>query len=325
MTDENTKDVFEKKTERLDIRLSHSKKQDFTQACENQGDTPSDAVRRFVATYIRRANRDEVASVIRFSPWKRGAVWAASLLIAGLIGTTIWGISSSRHSATLTAQLFDIYDENKNGLIDLGEISPDDFHLHRVLNIDGQDGISSEEFQAEGLMTWSFVESDNFKIIKNEVDLLKQTSTTQIVTSSGKPINLNQKMFVKRNGEFVELNNEADWEDFLASDIESIKEHGQITNSYGSTTDDFRAHPDIAAEAREYGQRHKTKYVQFDLRKPNNYELTVFEQEGFGKIQKSITPFQRSVTWVEGRKTPEIVMGMGRENAVLTQQASAAP
>jgi len=67
MTKENATEVFEKKTERLDIRVSHQKKQAFTQACEDQGDTPSHAVRRFITTYIRRANRDEVASTIRFS------------------------------------------------------------------------------------------------------------------------------------------------------------------------------------------------------------------------------------------------------------------
>ena len=43
---------FEKKTERLDVRLSHEKKQAFSEACENQGDTPSTAVRRFINSYI---------------------------------------------------------------------------------------------------------------------------------------------------------------------------------------------------------------------------------------------------------------------------------
>jgi len=38
---------MEKKSERLEVRLGYEEKQDFTEACENQGDTPSGAIRRF--------------------------------------------------------------------------------------------------------------------------------------------------------------------------------------------------------------------------------------------------------------------------------------
>jgi len=323
MTKDDIPQAFEKKTERLDIRLSHRKKEDFTQACVNQGDTPSHAVRRFISTYIRRANNDEMVSAIRFSPWKKRLAWTASAILIALIGTTIWRISSTRNSGTLTAEVFDIYDANKNGIIELGEISPYDFHLHRVLNIDGEDGISKAEFQPQGLMTWRFVDPVNSKIIKVNTGSLKQTSViTFNVSPDGKPLNLNQKMFVKRNGEFVELNNEADWEEFLASDLESIKEHGHIEN-FAESADVFLVPPEKTAEMREYEQKYNTKYVRFDLRKPNHFELTIFEQEGFGAIEKSVTSFQRGVTWVEGRSTPELVMGMGREKAVLTKQETA--
>jgi len=43
---------MEKKSERLEVRLGYEEKQTFTEACENQGDTPSGAVRRFINGYV---------------------------------------------------------------------------------------------------------------------------------------------------------------------------------------------------------------------------------------------------------------------------------
>ena len=317
MTQDNTPQPFEKKTERLDIRLSHRKKQDFTQACEAQGDTPSNAVRRFVTTYIRRANRDEAAAVIRFSPWKKRLALAATFIIVGMIGTTIWGISSSQKSTALTAELFDIYDGNKNGLIELGEISPDDFHLHRVLNIDGQDGISRAEFVTHGTMVWSFVNPENFKIIETKEGIFKQRTIARYSVShlpDGKSIDPNLPQFVKIDGEFVEL------------DMENEDEYNRLLGAADtSTLEEFRNKSKKSDAEIERLKKFSTKSVKFDLRKPDKFDLTVFEQQVTHAPTTSYSGYQRGVTWVEGRKTPELVMGMGRENAVLTKQVKAAP
>ena len=47
----------EKKTEMIEVRLPHSKKEAFKKACENEGITVSHAVRTFVDAYLRRSRR----------------------------------------------------------------------------------------------------------------------------------------------------------------------------------------------------------------------------------------------------------------------------
>lgn len=52
-----TKPRPEKKTEMIEVRLPHSKKEAFKQACEEEGITVSHAVRTFVDAYLRRSRR----------------------------------------------------------------------------------------------------------------------------------------------------------------------------------------------------------------------------------------------------------------------------
>lgn len=64
MADQETED-WEKKSERFEVRLAHSKKQAFQDACDAQGDTPSLAVRRFIDGYLNRADADVLSSAGR--------------------------------------------------------------------------------------------------------------------------------------------------------------------------------------------------------------------------------------------------------------------
>ncbi|MEL6665082.1 MAG: energy transducer TonB [Pseudomonadota bacterium] len=52
-----TKPRAEKKTEMIEVRLPHSKKEAFKRACEEEGITVSHAVRTFVDAYLRRSRR----------------------------------------------------------------------------------------------------------------------------------------------------------------------------------------------------------------------------------------------------------------------------
>jgi outer membrane biosynthesis protein TonB len=52
-----TKQRPEKKTEMIEVRLPHSKKEAFKRACEEEGITVSHAVRTFVDAYLRRSRR----------------------------------------------------------------------------------------------------------------------------------------------------------------------------------------------------------------------------------------------------------------------------
>ncbi len=258
----STKDGFEKKSERLDIRVSHQKKQDFSKACENQGDTPSNAVRRFITTYIRRAKQDDFGAVMRKIPWRRTTIFSTAIIALAFGSLLLWGFVLQTKETRIANKVFSIYDDNKNGLLDIGEITPDDFHLHRVLNIDGQNGISRDEFTSKGTMIWHFVNPDNFKIVRNDNGHFKQTL-------------------------------EVVWE----------FHHKEASSGFPIKRLD----------------KYNTKVVKFNLRNPDKLEFTVYEQKISGSVDRSMGFFKRSVTWVEGRKTPEIVMGLGRNKAVLTK------
>lgn len=311
-----TKNNFEKKSERLDIRVSHEKKQAFTKACENQGDTPSNAVRRFITAYTRRATHDDFGAIIRTIPWRRTAAALVTIIALGYGGLSFRQYISQAKTTRLTTEVFNIYDENKNGLIELGEIAPNDFHLHRVLNIDGKDGISRDEFYSKATMIWRFVDPDSFRVIENKTGRLRQKVVTRSIVA------------VTHNGNTRILLNDPDQKKYIMVDgvpVE-LKDYDTILNNIGSLGLDYGelrqsgTLPDFSAE---HLRKYNMKMVKFDLRNPDKLELTVYEQTINGLHGSSISSFQRSVTWVEGRKTPEHVAGMGRDKAVLTKEAQA--
>lgn len=170
MTDRDTS--FEKKSDRIEIRVSHSKKQAFNAACENQGDIPSNALRRFIDGYIRRADKDAFHDGLRAfgrmaqRRWLPLSVVAAALLVSGYFtGQALRtpAVDGPKMTASIDTfppinyALFAAYDKNANGVLDLGEITDDDSHLHRVLNLDGEAGIAPAEFYAKGKMQWAYI------------------------------------------------------------------------------------------------------------------------------------------------------------------------
>ena len=60
-----TKSRPEKKTEMIEVRLPHSKKVAFKQACEEEGITVSHAVRTFVDAYLRRSRRTKAKRIAK--------------------------------------------------------------------------------------------------------------------------------------------------------------------------------------------------------------------------------------------------------------------
>ncbi|MEM6900271.1 MAG: energy transducer TonB [Pseudomonadota bacterium] len=55
----------EKKSETLEVRMPHSKKQAFMAACERQGITASEAVRTFVDEYLKRSRRAKLKTIAK--------------------------------------------------------------------------------------------------------------------------------------------------------------------------------------------------------------------------------------------------------------------
>ena len=84
---------MEKKSERLEVRLGYQEKQTFTEACENQGDTPSGAVRRFINGYVRRSDEDVLSSAWRGAARRRAWKPVAFLAIFVAIAAMFWGVS----------------------------------------------------------------------------------------------------------------------------------------------------------------------------------------------------------------------------------------
>ena len=55
----------EKKSETLEVRIPHSKKQAFMEACEHQGITASEAVRTFIDAYLKRSRRAKLNEIAK--------------------------------------------------------------------------------------------------------------------------------------------------------------------------------------------------------------------------------------------------------------------
>jgi len=153
-----TTEPWEKKSERFEVRLPFSKKQAFVEACEEQGDTPSEAVRRFIHTYLRRAREDNMGMARRSLRHKARQHWAYGT--AGIMAIAVVSIIGPQGCAHLDAQrtleakqaLFVNYDKNGDAVLTRGEVAQNDKALHDVLDIDDSGDIAFDEFFVEGRM-----------------------------------------------------------------------------------------------------------------------------------------------------------------------------
>lgn len=152
----------EKNSERLEIRLPYSKKQAFMDACENQSDTPSHAIRRFINSYIRRTDSDEIGHWFGALKRRLRPVSLLALLVVSISGLAIWNSQKSEPNVIDKAALFAAYDKDQSGFIERGEIATgaNDIHLFEVLNNDGDDLISLDEFMPNGEIAWMYNENE---------------------------------------------------------------------------------------------------------------------------------------------------------------------
>ncbi|MEM9180651.1 MAG: energy transducer TonB [Pseudomonadota bacterium] len=91
-----TKQRLEKKSEMIEVRLPHSKKEAFKRACEEEGITVSEAVRTFIDAYLQRSR------TVRL---KRIAKEISMTLVRNPIKTT-GGVGGLIAAAFATATLF---------------------------------------------------------------------------------------------------------------------------------------------------------------------------------------------------------------------------
>jgi len=157
---------MEKKSERLEVRLGYEEKQTFTQACENQGDTPSGAIRRFIKGYVRRADADLFASAWRGLRRRKLVLGGLAALTSAAViafGFGLYSFQASKNYADspIHYDVFANFDANNDGILQVGDIAPTDHHIHKVLDIDGNPGISISEFWANGRMLYGETASEN--------------------------------------------------------------------------------------------------------------------------------------------------------------------
>jgi len=190
---------LEKKSERLEVRLGYQEKQNFTQACDLQGDTPSGAVRRFITGYVKRSDSDVMSSVWRGAAKRKLLPFAAlaSLLIISMLGLYA-GIKTLTQPSS--DEIFAYKDTNNDGELDASEhaIPPGPNNtpnsVMRVLDIDTSGTISRGEFVRKGRMAYSIVDSsphslsDKDKLVATLVNFEFTKSHSKSNTFIGVPI-----------------------------------------------------------------------------------------------------------------------------------------
>lgn len=151
---------MEKKSERLEVRLGYQEKQDFTQACDLQGDTPSGAIRRFMNGYVKRSDRDVLASVWRQSGRRKILPMILALgVICAFAGIYILSLNSP--SKATADEIFEFRDRNGDGELEYSEhglppeINGEPNGVLKVLDLDSSGTISRAEFVDKGKMVFA--------------------------------------------------------------------------------------------------------------------------------------------------------------------------
>ena len=112
-----------KKTEKIEVRLPPETKSEFLEACERQNETASEAIRRFIERYVERFHvplADAPMKLVAKMPWwsRIGSLGAVASAVVLAIALPIQANSQSGWKVS-----FDTADRDKNGIIELSELS----------------------------------------------------------------------------------------------------------------------------------------------------------------------------------------------------------
>ncbi|MEM1087348.1 MAG: hypothetical protein AAGH90_06435 [Pseudomonadota bacterium] len=137
-----------KKSETLDIRLPHEQKQAFMSAVRSNSETASEAIRRFIADYVSKAEATEHPNPVQELTMTLNKHRVKTLATAV---TAACGLSLIAALPTAAASPFDKLDKNKDGILTEGEIlEGHDADIIAKLDTDGSGGVSREELEAAG-------------------------------------------------------------------------------------------------------------------------------------------------------------------------------
>lgn len=109
----------EKKSETLEVRLPHSKKEAFKAACEEEGITASHAVRTFIDAYLKRSARVKLKQITEDITMKlfRNPLKTAGVTSAGIAAAILFSASPSMAEDDVFTQL----DKNADGFLTADE------------------------------------------------------------------------------------------------------------------------------------------------------------------------------------------------------------
>ena len=136
----------EKKSETLELRLEHQRKQAFMQACRERGVTASDAVRDYIDRFVsepappssQRSLMREIAHMTYSHKFKLTA------MAMGVAAMAI--ITQPQGHAIADDEAFHRLDTNKDGRLTPGEIHADDAMMFEAMDTNGDGAITRDEF-----------------------------------------------------------------------------------------------------------------------------------------------------------------------------------
>jgi hypothetical protein len=164
---------MEKKSERFEIRLSHTDKQAFQAACDEVGETPSNVIRRFIQRYIRRADADRLREgwhALRAMAGRNGLKLsgvAAALVAVMVISLLANGRAYIPKRGTIAPPLneaaaFARFDTDNDGKIKPGDFGDEDELLFKVMDVNASGTIDKREFRSRGTMAYIKVSLERF-------------------------------------------------------------------------------------------------------------------------------------------------------------------
>lgn len=179
----------EKKSESLDIRLPHGQKTAFMQATKAQGETASEALRRYIDDYVAQAEQADKPNRLEEFTMTLLRHKIKTLTTSSCAALGLFGLAALPSAADDTA--FDHLDANKDGIITEGEIMPgEDSDIIAKLDTDGSGGVTPEELDAasETIVLKSESTSTNAEgepVTKKQVKVLKLGDDADATIASG--------------------------------------------------------------------------------------------------------------------------------------------
>lgn len=203
----------EKKSESLDIRLPYQQKQDFMAATKQRGETASQALRRYISTYVEEARLEEQPNKVQEITMTLARHRFKSIATAAGAALGVFSITALPSAADSTA--FEALDKNNDGVLTEGEIAPGhDADIIAKLDTDGSGGVSQAELEAAGnrvqiIHTENDSEEDGKTVTKKVVKVLEFKEHEGGEIHGEVKIESNKKVIVKRIDSGEELS-EAD-------------------------------------------------------------------------------------------------------------------